>query len=41
MKILLLGGNGALGPWVVKALEDRHALRVTDVNEAPPGFRHD
>ena len=24
MNVLLLGGNGYLGPHVVKALEDRH-----------------
>ena len=32
MKILLLGGNGELGPHVVKALEKRHTLRITDIN---------
>ena len=32
MKILLLGGNGELGPHVVKALEKMHTLRITDIN---------
>ena len=31
MKVLLLGGNGALGPHVVKALEEDFELRITDV----------
>lgn len=32
MKVLILGGNGKLGPWVVEALEDGdYDLRVTDV----------
>lgn len=31
MKVLLLGGHGRLGPHVVRALEDRYALRITDV----------
>ncbi len=33
MKVLILGGNGMLGPWVVQALEGRHELRITDINE--------
>ncbi len=41
MKVLLLGGNGMLGPWVVKAMAGRHQLRVTDVNEPPKGFNHE
>jgi len=31
MKVLLLGGNGFLGPHVVGALEDHCDLRITDV----------
>ena len=32
MKVLILGGDGMLGPWVVEALEGHCALRVTDVS---------
>ena len=40
MKVLILGGDGKLGPWVVKALEGGdYDLRVTDVNE--PDTPHD
>ena len=35
MRVLILGGNGMLGPWVVKALEGRHALRITDIQDPP------
>ena len=35
MNILILGGNGMLGPWVVDALGDRHRLRITDIGESP------
>ena len=31
MKVLLLGGNGFLGPHVVQALEGHHELRITDI----------
>ena len=31
MNVLILGGNGILGPHVVKALEAHHTLRITDV----------
>lgn len=31
MKVLILGGNGLLGPHVVKALEGDHELRITDI----------
>ena len=33
MKVLILGGNGMLGPWVIKSLEGRHELRITDIND--------
>ena len=33
MKVLILGANGMLGPHVIKALEDRHELRLSDINE--------
>ena len=38
MKVLILGANGMLGPHVVKALEGRHELRLTDINDldSPP-----
>ena len=32
MNVLILGANGQLGPYVVKALEGKHTLRLTDVN---------
>ena len=41
MKVLILGGNGRMGPWVVAALAGRHTLRVTDVNDPPPAFAHE
>lgn len=41
MKVLIVGGGGAMGPHVVAALRGRHALRVTDVTPAPPGFTHE
>jgi dTDP-4-dehydrorhamnose reductase len=41
MNVLILGGNGMMGPWVIKALEGRHKLRVTDVNDPPPAFAHE
>ncbi|MBI2965765.1 MAG: NAD(P)-dependent oxidoreductase [Chloroflexi bacterium] len=31
MKVLILGANGMLGPWVVPALEARHELLLTDI----------
>ncbi len=31
MKVLLLGGNGFLGPHVVNQLQDTYELRVTDI----------
>ena len=33
MKVLILGANGMLGPYVVDALEADHTLRLTDVND--------
>ena len=41
MKVLVLGGNGMLGPWTIKALESRHDLRVTDINDKPQDFTHE
>lgn len=34
MRVLILGANGMLGPWVVPALEGRHELLLTDI--VPP-----
>ena len=31
MKVLILGANGMLGPWVVQALEGHYDLRLTDI----------
>lgn len=39
MKVLLLGGNGLLGPHVVKALEGHCDLRITDL--APVDTPHE
>jgi nucleoside-diphosphate-sugar epimerase len=33
MNVLILGANGMLGPHVVKALENDHTLRLTDVTD--------
>ena len=33
MNILILGANGMLGPYVIKALQHKHKLRLTDINE--------
>ena len=38
MKVLILGGGGMLGPWVFKALQDRHDVLVTDIKAPPDGF---
>ena len=34
MNVLILGGTGNLGPFVVKCLEPHHTLRVADIK--PP-----
>ncbi len=41
MKVLVLGANGMMGPWVVRALAGRHDLLLTDVNEPPDGLSHE
>jgi hypothetical protein len=41
MKVLLLGANGYLGPHVVKALEQHHELRVTDIKPPAEKSRHE
>tara|TARA_Y100000817_G_scaffold230757_1_gene183186 strand:- start:1529 stop:2317 length:789 start_codon:yes stop_codon:yes gene_type:complete len=38
MKILILGGTGMLGPWVVKALKDKHEILLTDISEPPKSY---
>ncbi|MBI4220843.1 MAG: NAD(P)-dependent oxidoreductase [Chloroflexi bacterium] len=37
MNVLILGGTGMLGPWVVRSLESRHRVLVTDIT--PPEFK--
>ena len=41
MKVLLIGANGYLGPHVVKALEQHHELRVTDIRPPAEKSRHE
>lgn len=41
MKVLILGGTGYLGPHVVKALEEHHELRVTDIKPPAQPMRHE
>ena len=38
MKVLILGGAGMLGPYVVPLLAPHYELRVTDVNPLPFAF---
>ena len=33
MKVLLLGSNGMLGPWVSKVLKNNHEIIETDLKE--------
>lgn len=40
MKVVIYGANGMLGPHVVKALEGRHELLLTDVKPPPGGTAH-
>lgn len=39
MKVLILGGAGMLGPYVIPALEHDYDLRVTDIKRPPLEFR--
>lgn len=39
MNVLILGANGYLGPYVVKALAPHHRLRITDIRPAPSSVR--
>jgi nucleoside-diphosphate-sugar epimerase len=39
MNILILGGSGMLGPYVVPVLQEQHNLRVTDIKPMPIEFR--
>ena len=41
MKILILGGNGMIGPWAVRAMKDRHEILLTDINEPHPNYQGD
>ena len=38
MKVLILGGNGMLGPWAVRAMKERHDILLTDINEPRAGY---
>ena len=38
MKILILGGTGMLGPWVIKALKNKHEILLTDIKSPPKNF---
>lgn len=39
MKVLILGGAGMLGPYVIPALDQKYELRVTDIKRPPNDFR--
>ncbi len=39
MKVLILGGTGMLGPYVIPALDQKYDLRVTDIKRPPNEFR--
>ena len=39
MKVLILGGAGMLGPYVVPLLQHEHELLVTDITPLPIDFR--
>ena len=39
MNILILGGNGMLGPWAVRALKNRHDVLLTDINEPRADYK--
>lgn len=39
MKVLILGGAGMLGPYVVPALQEKYDLRVTDIRPLDIPFR--
>ena len=39
MKVLILGGNGMLGPWAVRALKSRHEILLTDINEPRENYK--
>ena len=41
MKILILGGTGMLGPWVIKALKNKHEILLTDIKSPPKNFDGD
>ncbi|MBI4305674.1 MAG: NAD(P)-dependent oxidoreductase [Chloroflexi bacterium] len=41
MKILILGANGMLGPWVIQALRDRQELLLTDIVEPKTRSGHE
>lgn len=41
MKVLILGGAGMLGPYVLPVLDQKYELLVTDIKRPPIDFRGD
>ena len=41
MNVLILGGAGMLGPYVIPALDQKYELLVTDIQRPPIDFRGD
>lgn len=41
MKVLILGGAGMLGPYVIPVLDQKYDLLVTDIKRPPIDFRGD
>ena len=41
MKVLILGANGMLGPWLSKILKDDHEIIESDLNPNAKRFEKD